>query len=298
MPTDTQNLTTSLGHKVIAYKNDHVGDKIAKNGLYEKENLGLLLQLLNKISNPVVMDIGANIGNHALAFSTAANHVLAFEPLPTVFSLLEQNISNNNIDNIQAFPFALSDVEEQATIYMVREGNVGASSFDQREEGVDAVTVNKKIGDEVLAEIGIKKLDLIKLDVEAHEAYVLRGLKKTLEQHKPIITMEWNDPLTIERLNGSDELQFLFEQYNVYVLGSNYDRGYWQHHSFAFIRRKLTRLFKTKKAADSKKQTGHPGWHFVKQKLKVVPDQKRRMQEKSCFKLKCTNTIFLLNFIL
>jgi FkbM family methyltransferase len=249
MPTDTQNLTTSLGHKVIAYKNDHVGDKIAKNGLYEKENLGLLLQLLNKISNPVVMDIGANIGNHALAFSTAANHVLAFEPLPTVFSLLEQNISNNNIDNIQAFPFALSDVEEQATIYMVREGNVGASSFDQREEGVDAVTVNKKIGDEVLAEIGIKKLDLIKLDVEAHEAYVLRGLKKTLEQHKPIITMEWNDPLTIERLNGSDELQFLFEQYNVYVLGSNYDRGYWQHHSFAFIRRKLTRLFKTKKAA-------------------------------------------------
>jgi FkbM family methyltransferase len=248
MPTDTQNLITSLGHQVIAYKNDHVGDKIAKNGLYEKENLGLLLQLLNKISNPVVMDIGANIGNHALAFSTAANHVLAFEPLPTVFSLLEKNIRNNNIDNIQAFPFALSDVEEQATIYMVREGNVGASSFDKREGGVDAVMVNKKIGDEVLAEVGIKKLDLIKLDVEAHEAFVLRGLKKTLEQHKPIITMEWNDPLTIERLNGSDELQFLFEQYNVYVLGSNYDRSYWQHHSFSFIRRKLTRLFKTKKA--------------------------------------------------
>ena len=249
MPTDTQNLITSLGHQVIAYKNDHVGDKIAKNGLYEKENLGLLLQLLNKISNPVVMDIGANIGNHALAFSTAANHVLAFEPLPTVFSLLEKNIRNNNIDNIQAFPFALSDVEEQATIYMVREGNVGASSFDKREGGVDAVMVNKKIGDEVLAEVGIKKLDLIKLDVEAHEAFVLRGLKRTLEQHKPIITMEWNDPLTIERLNGSDELQFLFEQYNVYVLGSNYDRSYWQHHSFSFIRRKLTRLFKTKKAA-------------------------------------------------
>ena len=248
MPTDTQNLITSLGHQVIAYKNDHVGDKIAKNGLYEKENLGLLLQLLNKISNPVVMDIGANIGNHALAFSTAANHVLAFEPLPTVFSLLEKNIRNNNIDNIQAFPFALSDVEEQATIYMVREGNVGASSFDKREGGVDAVMVNKKIGDEVLAEVGIKKLDLIKLDVEAHEAFVLRGLKRTLEQHKPIITMEWNDPLTIERLNGSDELQFLFEQYNVYVLGSNYDRSYWQHHSFSFIRRKLTRLFKTKKA--------------------------------------------------
>lgn len=248
MPAETQQLTTSLGHKVTAYCNDHVGDKIARNGLYEKENLGLLLKLLKKISAPVVMDVGANIGNHALAFSTVASHVLAFEPLPDVYQLLQQNIQDNHIDNITAHPFALSDVEEQATIYMVREGNVGASSFDKRDDNVDAINVSKRLGDEVFAASGEKKLDLIKLDVEAHEAFVLRGLNKTLRQHKPIITMEWNNPLTIDRLNDSEELRFLFKEYDIHVLGSNYDRGYWQHHSFSFIRRKLTRLFKPRRA--------------------------------------------------
>src|SRR6056300_436074 len=249
MPKQTQQLTTSLGHQITAFTNDHVGDKIARNGLYEKENLGLLLELLKKITTPVVMDIGANIGNHTLAFSTVANKVLASEPLPAVYALLESNVKANHLTNIQTFPFALSDQEEEATIYMVKEGNVGASSFDKRDDNVEAVTVSKKIGDQVFLETGIKKLDLVKIDVEAHEVYVLRGLKQTLQQHKPIITMEWNDPLTIERLNGSDELQFLFKEYSIYVLGSNYDRGYWQNHSFAFIKRKLTRLFKPRKAA-------------------------------------------------
>ena len=248
MPTETQQLNTSLGHSITAFTNDHVGDKIARNGLYEKENLALLLQLLKKITTPVVLDIGANIGNHALAFSTVANKVLAFEPLPAVYALLDSNVTQNNITNIQTFPFALSDVEEDATIFMVSEGNVGASSFDKRDDNVEAVTVSKKIGDKVFEDSGLKKLDMVKIDVEAHEVYVLRGLMQTLQQHKPIITMEWNDPLTIERLNGSDELQFLFEQYNVYVLGSNYDRGYWARHRFAFIRRKLTRLFKAREA--------------------------------------------------
>lgn len=249
MPSDTQILTTSLGHTVTAFTNDHVGDKIAKHGLYEKENLELLLQLLQKIHRPVVMDVGANIGNHALAFSTASARVLAFEPLPAVYALLEKNVRENAIDNIHTFPFALSTEEGEAAFYMIREGNLGASSFDRRSENTETITVTRKIGDRVVADIGLKKLDLIKLDVEAHEAFVLKGLKNTLRQHKPIITMEWNDPLTIERLNGSEELRFLFGEYQVYVLGSNYDRGCWQHHSFPFIRRKLTRLFKPRKAA-------------------------------------------------
>jgi len=246
---ETQALTTSLGHRITAFKNDHVGDKIARNGLYEKENLELLLTLLGRISSPVVLDIGANIGNHTLAFATAASQVYAFEPLPPVYELLDRNVRENSIDNVQTFPFALSDSEEDATIYMVSEGNVGASSFDQRDDNTEGVTVSKKIGDRVIAGLGLKKIDLIKLDVEAHEAFVLRGLRETLQQHKPIITMEWNDPLTIERLSGSPEQQFLFEEYQIYVLGSNFDRGYWQDHAFAFLRRKFTRIFGTRKAA-------------------------------------------------
>jgi FkbM family methyltransferase len=250
MSDQTRTLRTSLGHNITVFTNDHVGDKIARFGLYEKENLQLLMALLKKINNPVVMDVGANIGNHTLAFSKVASQVLAFEPLPAAYALLLNNIQANHIANVNTFPFALSDTrDDETTIYMVRDGNVGASSFDKRDNKVESVVVKKRIGDQALEKALVKKVDFIKLDVEAHEAFVLRGLNNTLRQHKPIITMEWNDPLTIERLSGSEEMQFLMREYDIHVLGSNYDRGYWAHRSFPFIRRKLTRLFKPKKAA-------------------------------------------------
>ena len=69
---NTVTVTSSLGHHVTVYRNDHVGNKIVKHGLYEKENLELLLKLLATLSQPVVLDIGANIGNHTLAFATQA----------------------------------------------------------------------------------------------------------------------------------------------------------------------------------------------------------------------------------
>jgi hypothetical protein len=131
---------------------------------------------------------------------------------------------------------------------MVTDGNFGASSFDRRHEGVEPVTVTKVTGDSFLAEHGIGQVDLIKIDVEAHEVYVLRGLRQTLQQHRPVITLEWNDPLTLERLNGSPELAFLAAHYQIHVLGSNYDAQWWAGKPLAWLRRKLTRLSKPRRA--------------------------------------------------
>lgn len=245
---NTQTLTNALGQTVTAFRDDHVGDKIALQGLYERENLELLLDLLGCIQQPVVMDIGANIGNHTLAFATAASEVHAFEPVPDIYRLLDLNIRQNNLQNCHAWNLALSDSAGQDTIHMVTEGNFGASSFDKRAGATRAVGIQKMTGDAFVAREKIAKVDLLKIDVEAHEVYVLRGLRETLQRDKPFITMEWTDPLTIDRLNGSAELGFLFDNYLVMVLGSNYDRGFYLGKAFAFIRRKLTRFFRKRKA--------------------------------------------------
>src|SRR5690606_17266399 len=85
---DTTTLvTTALGHRITVFRNDHVGDKIARHGLYEKENLLLLLKLLEQLPQAVVLDVGANIGNHTLAFATRATEVHAFEPIPYLFDM-------------------------------------------------------------------------------------------------------------------------------------------------------------------------------------------------------------------
>lgn len=78
----TRTLPTSLGHRITVFSHDFIGKKIARVGLYEKESLAYLNELLARIDAPVVLDTGANIGNHALAFATQAAAVRAFEPLP------------------------------------------------------------------------------------------------------------------------------------------------------------------------------------------------------------------------
>ena len=240
----TRTLSTILGHRITVFANDYIGKKIARTGLYEREPLEFLLQLMQNIDDAVVLDVGANIGNHALAFSTRAGQVHAFEPLPEAWSLLEQNIRQNSIGNIKAHPFALSDETGASTLYRNRSGNVGGSSFDEQGGTVEAITVHKKIGDQVVEELGLHRIDLVKIDVEGHELYVLNGLVRTLEKFHPCIVMEWTDPSSIGRLRGSDVMRFLQNEYSIYVLGTKHERGYWHGRRFAWIKRKLTRLFR------------------------------------------------------
>jgi FkbM family methyltransferase len=247
--TTTRTLTTILGHEMTVLTPDHVGDKIASQGLYEKENLALLLALLHRIDKPVVLDIGANIGNHSLAFATEAARVHAFEPMPTAHRLLTENVACNALDGIViTHQCALSDIEGSATFYVSLDGNLGASSFDKRHDQTDAITLPKRTGDAVLRELGVNRVDFVKIDVEAHEAFVLRGLRETLARDLPIITMEWNDPLTVSRLRGSPELAFLSEHYTFHVLGNYHDRGYWQGKPLAWLRRKLAKLTQPRRA--------------------------------------------------
>lgn len=245
---NTATVTTTLGHRITVFRNDHVGNKIVRHGLYEKENLELLLKLLAALPQPVVLDIGANIGNHTLAFATQAQQVHAFEPIPYLFNVLSGNIAHNSLRQVYAHNVALSDHEGSATINMVNAGNYGASSFDKRTEGTTPISVRMMTGDAFVTNAKLARVDFVKIDVEAHEVFVLRGLMQTLRRDLPFITMEWNDPLTVQRLTGSPELQFLQEHYHIHVLGSNYDRAWWAGKSLAFLRRKLTRLFRPRVA--------------------------------------------------
>jgi FkbM family methyltransferase len=162
--------------------------------------------------------------------------------------LLRQNVEQNALGNVTLHALALSDSDGAATIHMVTDGNYGASSFDQRSAQTEAVSVQRRRGDALLAELGVDRVDFIKIDVEAHEVYVLRGLMDMLQRQRPFITMEWNDPLTIERLRGSPELQFLTDHYRILVLGSSWDRAWWAGKPLALLRRKLAKLCGTRRA--------------------------------------------------
>jgi len=59
-------------------------------------------------------------------------------------------------------------------------------------------------GDLYISKLNLKRIDLIKIDVEGFEGYVLLGLRDTLEKYRPFVVMEYSrvtrNNLTIQEL--------------------------------------------------------------------------------------------------
>lgn len=242
MKTATTTIKNIYGQIITVFDDDYIGQKVIAKGIYEKQLISYAEKILEAMDQPVVFDIGANIGNHSLAFSRKAKLVYAFEPVPQIYDVLSQNVNQNQLDNVRCMNMALSNVNAEDDIFLFQD-NLGGTSFDEHEKHDCPIRVSKRIGDEVVAEQDVVGVDFMKIDTEGHEAYVLQGLAKTIKKYQPYIIVEWNDPLTIKRFQEANILENIFTEYQGFVLGSNFDSGYWLGKSFAKFKRRLTRSF-------------------------------------------------------
>ena len=81
---------------------------ISVDGRFEDSELNLIEKLFKgRLDKGVILDIGANIGNHTLAFSKISKKVYAFEPNIFVFELLK--INTKRLKNVEIFNFGASD---------------------------------------------------------------------------------------------------------------------------------------------------------------------------------------------
>src|SRR5437879_7273914 len=78
----------------------------------------------------VVVDVGAHIGRYALRAAARASKVIAVEPDPSNFSLLERNVGLNGFSNVVLVPHALSSVPGTRALWLAASGNTGTSSVD------------------------------------------------------------------------------------------------------------------------------------------------------------------------
>jgi len=134
----------------------------------------------------VFVDIGANIG--VMSFDAARlvgpqGRVIAFEPEPRNMRLLLRGIAANGFAHISAFALALSDAPR--IVSMTGNSNGTVIAADPLMGLVQAIP-----GDELLA--GQPRIDMIKLDIEGHEPAALRGLRRTLQRHRPWVLCEFN----------------------------------------------------------------------------------------------------------
>jgi FkbM family methyltransferase len=177
------------GLKFELVPGEHVDHYIFTEGLYEKRFLFLVERLFK--GSRVALDVGANIGNHALFFSRIFRQVHAFEPNPTTLKRLHRNIGANGVANIVVHPFGLSDENNVKAFQDLSGVNAGASRIVES-SGANLKTIEVKRGDDVIEARRLKGVDFIKVDVEGHEIAVLEGLKATIARDQPAVAFEFH----------------------------------------------------------------------------------------------------------
>lgn len=147
-------------------------------------------------SDSIFIDIGANLGFYSLIAGgrLKCGGVIAFEPMPTIFESLRRTIEANGYEHIQCFPTAMSDTTGTASL-IINPHNFGGHSIASRvREGVEHIEVQTQTFSEWLSanrEVDPTRISLIKIDVEAAEERVVRGLSGFLEDgHRPVIHCE------------------------------------------------------------------------------------------------------------
>lgn len=138
-----------------------------------------------RVKPSVIVDIGANVGITSLWLNRKFPDAMiySFEPMADNFEILQKNIAG--IANIRAFNFGLGESNGEFDIYSnVDENNRGGFSIYQRDDDNDNLGTNTassgkiqiRNAGEVLAELGITKIDILKVDTEGAEYDILTSI--------------------------------------------------------------------------------------------------------------------------
>jgi len=123
-----------------------------------------------------IVDIGAHVGSATRMFKSRypAARVIAFEPNPPCFALLEHNL--RGIADVQLVRAGLSDVNETAKLFSGRYSSMQASMLPNEENTAAYVEVECIQAAEAIASRGLEHASIIKLDAEGYEVRILNAL--------------------------------------------------------------------------------------------------------------------------
>jgi len=186
------SLTTQDGITMICDPLDHrsIPLEIMNFNDYELSELRMIQALLNPKS--VVIDIGANTGWYSLSLSKhiPKGRIVAFEPLPEIYSLLKRNIELNHCKNIRALNIGLAEKKGACEFYYNPKVTGATSLRDLNPEAkAKKVTCKVETLDSMMRRLP-SHIDLIKIDVEGAELLVIKGALALLRATTPVLFLE------------------------------------------------------------------------------------------------------------
>jgi FkbM family methyltransferase len=213
-------VTVAIGERPVSFFITHEHDAIQKHHLagrfYEVEELSLIARQFPR--GGVFLDVGSNIGNHAIyaANFLNASKIIAIEPNPEAYRVLHVNAALNGFsERLEHHAVGLSDAAGWAKGASVR-NNMGALSLTPAAAGEFRLTT----ADDLLRD---QKVDFVKIDTERMELAVLRGMRSVLWRDRPPVFVEVDDVNAAEVTDFLDELNYdIVARHRRYATNENF----------------------------------------------------------------------------
>jgi FkbM family methyltransferase len=186
------------GLSFYVHHRDLIGRHIAKYGRHEPIPTGWLDDYLATAKPGLFVDVGANLGWHAVhaAQHRAVETVVAFEPDPFNAWLLDRNLALNHVDKAIVCCEAVGAQSGIARLHRYKSSNYGRHSL-LADYGYDSRSVPLTSLDDALDRLGLgeRPIAAIKIDVEGYEPAVIAGARRALARTGAVI-LEYSPDLS------------------------------------------------------------------------------------------------------
>ena len=206
-------------------------------GHYDTNLINTISSIINPNAN--FLDIGANIGFYTIAIANiqkkmnGCGRVIAFEPFCNNYQRLLKNIEENNLDEkCLAYNLGLSNESTNKTLVLREDfengsqtGNASIAIDQVYDRDFTKIHIYLETLDNIYQDL-TEEIDIIKIDIEGHEDFCLKGSQETIRIYRPVLLMEVNKPYYKARRVNIDELFFpLFpKEYSIFA----YISGTWK----------------------------------------------------------------------
>jgi FkbM family methyltransferase len=186
---------------------------------YESDVQAALFHFLREGS--VFVDCGANVGYFSVlahGIVGPSGRVIAIEANPVTFRLLQRNLQRNGMK--EAINCALATSSGEITLYMPATGDVYSSLRTGGLVVGDNIQSFKVAGmtlDEIVASLGLRSVDLIKIDIEGGELDVLRSAAEVVAKCRPVIICEYGTNTWPAFGASKSDLESLMRQYGYFI---------------------------------------------------------------------------------
>lgn len=161
---------------------DRIAAHVVKNGSFEPDSLAAWVAMCDPGSE--VLDVGAYSGLFAIAAAKRGARPIAIEPMPANVERIKANAGLNGV-KFSVLQAAATDSKGTATLGFNPAVYMTAGASLNRTSGAGIKVRTLRIDD-----LKFERLAAIKIDVEHHELYVLRGAEETLRKFRPRLIVE------------------------------------------------------------------------------------------------------------